>query len=77
MEFITTMLEEKGLIDEILEIEHEGINHTMPIGVILEFIENAPLNIQNQIKDTLSKIDFMNGDVLHFMRHLAVGIIQL
>ena len=31
MKFMRTMLEEKGLMDEILEFEENGVNNTMPI----------------------------------------------
>lgn len=74
MKFMRTMLEEKGLMDEILEFEENGVNNTMPIEVVVEFIENCPKNIVNQVNKKLSIIDFHNGDVMNFVEHLARGI---
>jgi hypothetical protein len=31
---------------------------------------------QKQIKDILVKVDFMNGDVLHFLNHCAEGYVK-
>jgi hypothetical protein len=31
---------------------------------------------QKQIKDSLVKVDFMNGDVLHFLNHCAEGYVK-
>lgn len=70
MKFMRTMLEEKGLMDEILEFEENGVNNTMPIEVVVEFIEN----IVNQVNKKLSFIDFHNGNVMNFVEHLARGI---
>ena len=42
--------------------------------VVIEHIKAAPLHEQKAIKTTLVKIDFMNGDIRHFFRHLAQAI---
>ena len=46
----------------------------MPIEVVVEFIENCPKNIVNQVNKKLSFIDFHNGNVMNFVEHLARGI---
>lgn len=56
------------------------INETwnyLPLEVVLEFIESLPSDQQSVIKNTLVKIDFMNGDVYHFFKYLAKGMVQL
>ena len=75
--FIRTMLEEKGLLNELLEIEVDGELHFMTVEVVVEFVEESSQKIKNQVINTLSQIDFMNGSVLDFIEHLAVGIINL
>lgn len=73
---IKRMLEEKGLINEVMELEVEGLTHYMPVEVVVEFIADLPNSMQEQIKKKLTMIDFMNGDVLDFVKHLGMGIIQ-
>ena len=59
--WINTLIEEKGL-------------NIIPLGVVVEHILIAPQHEQNQIKNTLVKIDFHNGDVMHFFTFLAKAI---
>lgn len=40
----------------------------------MEAMFSAPAHEQAAIKTTLVKIDFRNGDILHFFRHLAGAI---
>lgn len=75
--FERRMLEEKELLDHILEFEVDGINHTMPVEVVIEFIENIKGPVRKQIRNQFSKIDFVNGDLLHYVTFLAKGITQL
>lgn len=75
--FERKMLEEKGLINEILEFEVDCINHTMPVEVVVEFIENIKGPVRKQIRDQFSKIDFVNGDLLDYITFLGKGITQL
>lgn len=75
--FERRMLEEKGLMDHTLEFEVEGLNHSMPVEVVVEFIENLPSEIRSNIKNQFSKIDFLNGDLLDYVTFLANGIVQL
>lgn len=77
MSFIRKMLEEKELIDGVLEFEHSNISHIMPIEVVVEFVENSPKTIETQINSKLSIIDFKNGNILDFIEHIAKGIIQI
>lgn len=74
--WLDTFLEEKGIdLDESFTVQGEtwGDNH-MTYGVVVEHMKIAPKSEQNKIKDMLVKIDFKNGDVRHFLRHLAQAI---
>lgn len=74
--WLDTFLEEKGIdLDEGFTVQgaNWGDNH-MTYGVVVEHIKIAPKGEQNKIKDMLVKIDFKNGDVRHFLRHLAQAI---
>jgi hypothetical protein len=59
--YLTTLIEEKGtdLHDEIGLDGHIGLTWAM----LVDF------------KTMLVKIDFLNGDVFHYLRHLAEGMV--
>ena len=46
----------------------------IPVGVVIEHMKIAHPSEQAAIKNVLVKIDFMNGDVYHFLDHLAGAI---
>lgn len=71
--YLTTLIEEKGRsIDDEIELEgHFGLTWEM----LVDFIQSAP-EYHGQIKDTLVKIDFANGDVFHYLTHLAEGMVK-
>jgi len=73
--WLYTLLEEKN-IDLETEITVEGASGTnfMSVGVVVENILIAPKHEQDKIKDVLVKIDFQNGDILHFIKHLAKAL---
>jgi len=71
-----TFLEEKALPIKSWEIEDaSGMVHFIDSEVVIEAIKGASANEQAQIKDTIVKIDFANGDVNHFFNHLAKGLV--
>lgn len=78
-EWLDTFLKEKGIDKEqFLEIETDDPvfgNHIMPLAVLIEAILATNKQEQEQIKNCLVKIDFMNGDVIHFFKHIAKAII--
>ena len=75
--WIYTLIEEKGLdLEHIIEIDGcFGINY-IPLGVVIEHILIAPLHEKTAIKKMLIKIDFINGNILDFFKHLAKAIIK-
>lgn len=75
--WLDTFTAEKGLDTEQVFVVPgpSGDNH-MPLGCVLEAIKQAPAHEQRWIKDMLVRIDFRNGDVCHYFRHLAQAIAQ-
>jgi hypothetical protein len=73
--WLSTFISEKGIdTEEILTVTGpSGPNH-IPVGCLVEAINQAPAHEQSAIKTTIVKIDFFNGDVLHYFRHLAQAI---
>ena len=75
--FFRTMADEKGILNKQIEVMDDyGFTHYMTVEVVIEAIENAPASEQKAIKDIFSKIDFMNGDLMHFIEHLAKGLVN-
>lgn len=70
--WFNTFIEEKAVnLDQIIEVEGESGANIMELRVVTDAIQTAPAHEQAQIKNTLVKIDFHNGDVVHFFKHLA------
>jgi hypothetical protein len=74
--WLKTFLEEKDLQPQTWEIEHNGTLHIVESEHIIEVIKTASKEEQKKIKNTLVMIDFKNGNVNHFLNHLAVGYIK-
>lgn len=74
--WLDTLIEEKELDTEFtFEVNgpEYGLN-LIPLGCVVEAIKSTSQEEQSKIKDTLVKIDFMNGDIMHFFNHLAQAL---
>lgn len=71
--YLTSLIEEKGrsLQSEITLEGHIGLTWEM----LIDFIEPMTEH-HSTIRTTLVKIDFLNGDVFHFLTHLADGMVK-
>lgn len=73
--WLRTFIDEKNIDTEhVLDVTGPSGPNAIPVGCIVEAMLAAPAHEQAAIKTTLVKIDFVNGDVLHFFRHLARAI---
>ncbi len=73
MKYFRTLLNEKGIsLETVLEVEGTdwGVNF-IPVEVVVEFMEGRDIATQKKMRDTLTKIDFANGDVMHFINYVA------
>lgn len=71
-----TFIEEKGIdINDTFSIESNNNTHIFEVGNIIENIKIAPTNEQAKIKDMLVKIDFNNGSVIDYFKHLAQALV--
>ncbi len=76
--WLDTFLTEKQVDPEtVFVLDVAGVTHYVPFEVIREFVEHLPESLQGQIKEKLIRVDFVNGDVLHFCRHLALRMVTL
>ena len=72
--WLITFINEKGIKDVEFTVEGESGTNTIPLMVVAEHMITASAQVQAQIKHTLVKIDFLNGDECHYFKHLAESI---
>lgn len=75
LSFFRIMLEEKGLDNEIIDVEHKDNIHKIEMDVLIDLMESVNIQEQKKIEKTMRYIDFKNGDMMHYMKHLATGYI--
>jgi hypothetical protein len=73
--WLRTFVEEKDLPVENFEIKHNGNVHLMDNYDMIEIMCELPEEHHDKIKQMMVTIDFLNGNVNHFIRHLAEGYI--
>ena len=61
-------------MEETFEIDGPSGPNLMSYAVVVETIKSAPDHERKGIKSMMVKIDFVNGDVKHYLRHLAQAI---
>lgn len=74
--WLDTFIDEKGIdLETILEVRGKSGNlNIIPLEVLIDNIKIASKNDQDAIKNTLVKIDFLNGDVMGFFKWIAPAI---
>lgn len=73
--WLDRLIDEKGVdLDEHFEIQGKEMLNLMSYGVVVEAIKNTTAEEQKGIKNMLVKIDFVNGDIKHYFRHLAQAL---
>lgn len=73
--WLDTFLSEKGIdAEEILIAEGPLGENRIPIGCLADRMKGAPARERRAIKAMIVKIDFRNGDVRHFLAHLAKAV---
>jgi hypothetical protein len=73
--WLATFVEEKGIdTEEIITVNGASGPNMIPVGCLIEAMNQAPKNEQAGIKAMIVKIDFVNGDVMHYFKHLAQAI---
>lgn len=77
IQYLETFFEEKQLPDVSWELVNDaGKTHLIGNAVVIEHIEQTSVEEQNQIADVIRKIDFSDGDVNDFLKHLAGALIN-
>jgi len=75
--YIQNFFDEKDLYFAEWElIDQTGTTNFISNEVVIENIKCANVKEQNKIAEVLRKIDFVNGDVNDFLKHLAGALIN-
>lgn len=73
--WLETFIGEKGLyMDDDMSVEGPSGLNMMTLETVYESMLSAPKKEQDAIKTMLVKIDFVNGDVRKYFRHLAQAL---
>lgn len=75
--YLTTLITEKGKSLEhiILKCEDNG-DFGVDYSMLVNFIASMPQDMHDAIKNMIVRIDFANGNVFHYLDHLAVGMME-
>lgn len=75
-EYLYTLVEEKGLdLNDTFSLKADGNLNIFEYGVVVEAILSTTEIEQQAIFRKLLMIDFNNGDITHYFRHLAQALI--
>ena len=73
--WLDVFLLEKGVNrDEILSVNGPSGLNLIPVECLIESIKSAPEHERTGIKSMLVRIDFRNGPVLDYLKHLAQAV---
>ena len=75
MTYLHTFFSEKKIPNTLLEVAApNGTPNLIDSDMVIEMILSAPKAEQDAIARNIRIIDFVNGDVLDYIRHLAKAI---
>lgn len=73
--WLDTFLSEKGIdLDQPFTVDGKSGPNFMEVSHVVDAMKATSPAEQAKIKTTLVQIDFRNGDVMHFIKHLARAI---
>lgn len=73
--YLKTFFQEKNLREQFWELQGKSGINFISNNIVIEHILVSPDHEQAQIIDVLRKIDFANGDVNDFLKHLAHALV--
>ena len=74
---LENFFEEKNLPYESWDIIHDGTSHFIDTDFVIELIlKSTGTEQQKKIRNQITKIDFMNGNVNHYLKFLAENYVK-
>ena len=72
-----TFIEEKEIDTGFtFEFDEAGMFHMVETAVVIDWVKKLDPETKAKIKNNFVKIDFMNGNVMHFMEFMAKGMVK-
>ena len=75
--YFDRFFEEKDLPYQVWDIEVGDTVHIIDSEAVIEAIKGTPANERRTIRNMLTRIDFVNGDVMDYLKHLATCMAQV
>ena len=72
--YLQDFFAEKDIEEKIFAVEGESGTNMIPNVVVVEHIANCGRDEAKQLAGVFRKIDFANGDINHFLAHLAQAL---
>lgn len=74
--YLRAFFAEKEIPEVTFQVaDSRGETHIMPNTIVVEHIARVSRTEADKIASVLRKIDFANGDVNHFLQHLARALV--
>ncbi len=75
--FFDRFFAEKDIPYKVFDVtDSQGVPHVIPQEVVIEAIKGTRGSEKAKIESTLRMIDYKNGDVNHYLEHLARGLAE-
>jgi len=75
--FLNLFFAEKDIEEKVfIKEDSEGMTHIIPNECVIEALAQTEGSEREGIEDILRRIDFGNGDVNHFLEHLAGALAE-
>lgn len=75
--WLDTFISEKSInLEHTFQVEGPSGTNFIPVGCVVEQIKAFPAEIQKHTRFKIIKIDFANGNVLHFFEYIAKRMAQ-
>ena len=75
MTFFETFFSEKDLTDEVYTVTSaNGTPNIIPSSVVIEAVKRTKGEEAQKIEAILRKLDLANGNIHHFLKHLAQAL---
>jgi len=75
--YLSRFFAEKDIPEAVFVVtDSGGVEHIIPSGCVVEAIAQTEGDERSKIEITLRHIDYYNGDVNHFFKHLAGALAE-
>ena len=75
MTYFETFFAEKDLTEKVYTVTSaNGTPNIIPSSVVIEAVKRTKGEEAQKIEAILREIDFLNGNIHHFLQHLAQGL---